>query len=107
MFEVLFGVILSLFALGGLWAFFMSRKVRREGIETTAVISRIEEYERPDLDAPNTVSTNYYISYTHQTGDQVEALLGDQKVDGLPVGSKVRIKYHPDRQEYPVLIEIL
>ncbi len=107
MFGVVLAAVLGLFVLGGLWAFIVSRKVRRDGLETTAVVSRVEEYERADLDAPNTVSKNYYISYTNQAGEQVEALLGDQRVDGLPIGSELKIKYLPDRQEYPVLIDIL
>ena len=42
MFEIIFVILLALFAAGGIWAFVVSKKVKQDGIETDAVVSRIE-----------------------------------------------------------------
>lgn len=73
MFEAIFIIALSAFAIGGIWAFIVSRKVKKEGIETDAVVSRVELHE--------------------WSGGDVE--------------DRLKIKYLPSRQEYPVLVKIL
>ena len=40
MFEIVFGVILAAFIIGGIWAFVVTKKVKKEGIETDALVSR-------------------------------------------------------------------
>ena len=45
MFEIIFLVVLAAFAIGGIWAYVVSKKVKEEGIETDAVVSRIELHE--------------------------------------------------------------
>ena len=64
MFEILFGVVLALFVVGGIWAFFVTRKVKNDGIETFAVISRIEEHvwsgDVSDAAYPNTVTEDSF-----------------------------------------------
>ncbi len=42
MFEIIFITLLVLFAIGGIWAFVVTKKVKKEGYETDAIISRIE-----------------------------------------------------------------
>ena len=37
MFEIIFLVVLAAFAIGGIWAYVVSKKVKEEGIETDAV----------------------------------------------------------------------
>ena len=108
MFEILFGVVLALFVVGGIWAFFVTRKVKNDGIETFAVVSRIEEHvwsgDVSDAAYPNTVTEVYYITYTNQDGQTVEALLSNPGDLKLEVGSRMKIKYLPDRQDYPVMV---
>ena len=67
-FEAIIIIILAAFAIGGIWAYAVSKKVKKEGIETDAVVSRVE---------------------LHEWGD------------------RMKIKYLPDRQDYPVLVKIL
>ena len=78
MFEIIFLVVLAAFAIGGIWAYVVSKKVKEEGIETDAVVSRIELHEAM-LSNP-----------------------GDHKFEE---GDRLRIKYLPDKQEYPVMVE--
>ena len=41
MFEIIFLVVLAAFAIGGIWAYVVSKKVKEEGIETDAVVSNL------------------------------------------------------------------
>ncbi len=109
MFEILLITILVLFAIGGIWAFVVTKKVKEEGIEADAVVSRVELHEWSSLDhefGHDSVTEEYYITYRNLEGQNVEAMLtnpGDYK---FQVGDRMKIKYLPDRQEYPVLVEI-
>lgn len=97
-------IFLILIVIGGIYAFIVSKKVKSEGIETTAVVSRVVETETTDLDHLTKTSYTHYIRYTNQAGEQVEAVLSNPS-DELSVGTRIRIKYLPDRQEYPVMID--
>ena len=88
MFEIIFLVVLAAFAIGGIWAYVVSKKVKEEGIETDAVVSRIELHE-----------------YTNQEGKTVEAMLSNPGDHKFEEGDRLRIKYLPDKQEYPVMVE--
>ena len=106
MFKYIFIGFFVLIAIGALWAYVVTNKVKKHGIETEAVVSRIEVQE--SLDSDNCVSRTEkcYVSYVNQNGETVEAVLSNPK-KGLKQGSKLKIKYLPEKQEYPVLIEIL
>ena len=110
MFEIIIIAILALFALGGIWAFVVSRKVKKEGIETDAVVSRIELHESGNTTEAwehSNVSEEYYITYTDQDGQSVEAMLIDHGSRTFQIGDRVRIKYLPDRKDYPIFISTL
>ena len=106
MFKYIFIGFFVLIAIGALWAYVVTNKVKKHGIETEAVVSRIEVQE--SLDSDNCVSRTEkcYVSYVNQNGETVEAVLSNPK-KGLKQGSRLKIKYLPEKQEYPVLIEIL
>ena len=104
MFEIIFGVILLFIVAGGIWAFIFSQKIKREGIETEAVVSRIKKNVWTEETGPDTVTLEYYVSYTNQEGQTVEAVLSHvPKKRYLEEGSRVKIKYLPSRQDYVVL----
>ena len=109
--EAVFIVILAVFAIGGIWAFAVSKKVKKEGIETEAVVSRVEIHEwtggTGDTWAQNNVTEEYYITYTNQEGQTVEAMLTNPVSNTFKKGDRIKIKYLPGRQDYPVLVEIL
>ena len=68
MFEIIFLVVLAAFAIGGIWAYVVSKKVKEEGMTVEAMLSNP----------------------------------GDHKFEE---GDRLRIKYLPDKQEYPVMVE--
>ena len=106
MFKYIFIGFFVLIAIGAVWAYVVSNKVKKHGIETEAVVSRIDVQE--SLDSDNCVSRTEtcYVSYVNQNGETVEAVLSNPK-KGLKQGSRLKIKYLLEKQEYPVLIEIL
>ena len=111
MFEAIVIIILAAFAIGGIWAFVFSKKVKKEGIETDAVVSRVELHEwgggTGDTWAHDNITEEYYITYVNQEGQTVEALLSNPGDHTFKEGDKLKIKYLPDRLEYPVLVRIL
>ena len=110
MFEIILLIVLAAFAIGGIWANVVSKKVKEEGIETDAVVSRIELHEwSGGAEGPWTpsVTEDYYITYTNQEGKTVEALLSNPGDHKFKEGDRLRIKYLPDKQEYPVMVETL
>ena len=111
MFEIVFGVILAAFTIGGIWAFVVTKKVKKEGIETDELVSRVELHEWGegigDAGSSSNVSEEYYITYTNQEGRAVEALLSNPGDHVFKEGDRIRIKYLPDRQDYPVLVKTM
>ena len=110
MFETIFIILLAAFVIGGIWAFVVSKKVKKEGIETDAVVSRIELHEwtgGADAWEHSSFTEEYYITYENLDGQAVEALLSNPGDHIFKEGDKIKIKYLPSRQEYPVLVKIL
>ena len=73
--------------------FFLSRRMKKQieenGIETTAVISRIT-----DEGGPDEVDYHYYALYRTEDGEEVEGVLLNPSSD-LAEGQQIRVKYHP------------
>ncbi len=67
----------------------MNKQTEENGIETTGVISRIE-----DTGDANDIDICYYARYRTEDGDEVEGILSNP-TDDLAVGQEVRLKYHP------------
>ena len=51
------------------------------------------------------ITEDYYITYTDQEGKTVEAMLSNPGDHKFEEGDRLRIKYLPDKQEYPVMVE--
>ena len=98
-------IILAVLASGAAYALYYILKVKRNGIETEALVTRIEEEERTDSDGVSVYYT-FYVRYRTLEGRQIEATLANPK-SRLQVGSSVKIKYLPEKEDYPVLTEIL
>ena len=111
MFEIVLVAILTAFIIGGIWAFVVTKKVKEEGIEADALVSRIELHEwsvgAGDLGEHDSVTEDYYITYTNKEGRAVEALLSNPGSHKFKEGDKIRIKSLVNRQDYPVLVKIL
>ncbi len=67
----------------------MKNQIEKNGIETTGVISRIEE----DGGAED-ISYSYYAKYHVEDGQEIEGLVSNPNAN-LAVGQQVRLKYHP------------
>ena len=76
--------------------------IRKNGIEADAVVSRIEDNEgEPDENGHRDITYTYYVQYQTQDGKTVEAKLGNEPAH-LFVGSKLRIKYLPEKPKYVI-----
>ncbi len=111
MFELIFILILAAFAAGGIWAYVVTKRVKNDGIVTEAVVLRVELHEwsggTGDLWAADSFTEEYYITYTNSDGKTVEAMLTNPGNHRFTEGDRMKIKYLPDQQEYPVLVEML
>ena len=96
----------AVIVLGGVWAFFTTRRVKRDGIDAEAVVSCIKESVIENSDGTDDIRRTTYVQYRTLEGKTVEAVLSNPKSD-LTEGTRVLIKYLPNKTEYPVLIEIL
>ena len=76
----------------------MKNQIEENGIETTGVISRIE-----DVGGPDDVTLHCYARYRTEDGVEVEGLLSNPRSD-LAVGQPVRLKYHPKHRTNARLI---
>ena len=69
-----------------------AKRIDNEGIETGAVVSRIDETYDPDL---NESSYTIYVRYTDDKGESVESPMALDPSEKYTVGQEVRIKYVP------------
>lgn len=98
-----FSLIVIIFVASGfLYAMYYQIKVRRNGIEATAYVDRIEEVTHASADTIDTYY-DFYVIYVTRDGKQVEGCISNP-VSGLEVGDQVRIKYIETNPEYPVFI---
>ena len=77
----------------------MKKQIEENGIETTGVISRIE-----DMGASDESNLQYYARYRTEDGEEVEGILSNPRSD-LAEGQQVRLKYHPKYRANARLIQ--
>lgn len=53
----------------------INNKIKMNGTETEAIVTRITEQESSDVDGGSSISYSYYVTYRTQTGQTVEAKL--------------------------------
>ena len=98
-------VVALLAALFFRFFFWRLIKTKWYGIETDAVVSRIEAYTSSVGGSEEYPRRFYYARYQTRNGLQNEARLLNPK-PGLGIGSKIRIKYPDEKADYAVLTEI-
>lgn len=90
-------------------------EIMQNGVETTAVVSRVKETDSTDSDGMVTTSYTFYVTYQTANGQTAEARLAsgksvDNRIFGkawdsdLSEGVSVRIKYLPDKPNYAIRI---
>ena len=103
-FYVIIGIV-AVAAVGGIIFVVMRyRKINANGIETTATISRIKEVESNDSDGGRSVSYEYFVKYTNQNGEVIEAKLGSAPRFAQE-GDTVKIKYLPEKPKYVIRVK--
>ena len=101
---IVIGVIVIAVIVGFVFNYKRSKAINENGIETDAVVSRIKENEGEDADGNRTVEYVYYVRYTNETGESVEAKLGNPP-RFLMEGTKLRIKYLPEKPKYVLAVK--
>ena len=104
--KIIIILFIALFAGFFLYAFYYIQKVKRNGLDAEAVVTRSETTESIDSDGFAETTTTYYVEYRTAEGETVEGTLSNPK-KGLKVGRRMRIKYLPEQKKYPVFIEYL
>ena len=97
---VLIAVVVIALVAAAVFTIKRNNAIQKNGIEADAVVSRIEEQETEN-DGRREVNYIYYVQYQTQDGKTVEAKLGNEPAH-LFVGSKLRIKYLPDKLKYVI-----
>ena len=97
---VLIAVVVIALVAAAVFTIKRNNAIQKNGIEADAVVSRIEDQETEN-DGRREVNYIYYVQYQTQDGKTVEAKLGNEPAH-LFVGSKLRIKYLPDKPKYVI-----
>ena len=104
-FDLFSGAVIAIVAGGLLTGLFNIARVKRNGIEAEAYVTRLEEHESTDSDGDMSVYYDVYVLYTTKEGRRVEAALSNPK-NRLTPGDRVTIKYLPGKEEQPVFIKM-
>lgn len=80
-----------------------NQKIKANGIETDAVISRIKEIESEDSEGRRETHYEYFVKYVNQNGQTVEAKLSNPP--RFPrEGQQLRIKYLPEKPKIALAV---
>ena len=106
---IIIGVILLIVVAGGIYAFISYNKIKKNGIEAEAEVSRInvERTERIDNDTnmiETETSKTYYVKYKNENGEEIESLLSNPKM-GLKEGDIIKIKYLPENTKNVIRVK--
>jgi len=101
---VLFGAVAALIVGFVVYSVIRNNKIRKNGVEADAVVSRIEEQVSTDSEGGIDVVYTYYVTYAAQDGRVVEATL-NHAPGRTRVGDRVRIKYLPEKPRYALLMK--
>ena len=89
-------IVIALVAAAALFVGYKNLYTKKNGIETDATVSRIEEETQSDSDGIST-SYNYYVRYTTAEGKSQEALITNPGFKSLHIGDQIKIKYLPEK----------
>ena len=97
-------VALTLFVILAIYLKYRkNKKIKDEGMETEAVVSRVDEHINVMADGMTTVEVKYYVKYRNNFGEEIEAELGNPE-RGLKEGALIIIKYLPNKEKYVVML---
>ena len=96
----------ALLALGTAVILLRRSRIKRAGTETDAVVSRITRNESRNDDGSTGTSVYYNVRYTDNERQTREAVLMSPPA-GLQEGTRLRIRYLPDKPKFAVVTEVL
>ena len=103
MYYAAIAIIVVAVIIGAVYAFKRNQKIEQNGIEADAVVSRIKEIEKEN-DGNYEVDYEYYVTYQNQSGEKVEAKLGNPP-RFLTEGKQLRVKYLPEKPKYVLMVK--
>ena len=101
---LIFAVFVAVIIGGVVYSIIHMNKVKKEGIEADAFVSRIDVEESTDSDGMTSTTEKYIVRYTGQDGKQIEARLANPR-KGLVMGDRIKVKYLPEKPKYAVMVE--
>ena len=101
---ILLSAVIALIVGFLVYTFIRNRKIRKNGVETEAVVSRIEEEQMISSEDGVDYKYTHYVTYRNPNGETVEAKL-DHAPGRTRVGDSVRIKYLPEKPNFAVLVK--
>jgi len=104
MYYAAVAVFAAVVVIGFIYSYKRSKKIKENGIETDAVVSRVKEIEKEDSDGHRDYDYEYYVKYKNQAGQTVEAKLGNPP-RFLAEGARLRIKYLPEKPKYALMVK--
>ena len=104
LYYIIIAVIVIAVAAGVVYNFKRSQKIDREGVEADAVVSRVKEIEKENEEGIHDVEYQYYVRYRSQSGETVEARLGNPP-RFLTEGTQLRVKYLPEKPKYALMVK--
>ena len=115
---MIYGVIVIVIVIIVAAAFTAKRNnaIKQSGIETDAVVTRVREDVSTDDDGSVSYSYTFFVTYRTLEGQTVEAQLASGKSFDIRIGknvwdrdlhegSRVRIKYLPEKPNYVIRID--
>ena len=101
---VIIGVVVVAIVGGIIFTVMRTNAIKKNGIEANAVVSRIKEQENTDSEGFTDTTYIYYVTFTTQDGQSVEAKLGNPP-SKIKVGDSLTIKYLPNKPKLVIAIK--
>ena len=101
---LIFGAVAALIIGFVIYTVIRNRKIRKNGVEADAIVSRIEENWTTSSEGGADYTDIYCVTFLDQNGQTVEARLNSQP-GHTRVGDSVRIKYLPEKPHFAVIVK--
>ena len=101
---IIIGVVVIVIVGGIIFTIVRTNAIKKNGIEANAVVSRIKEQENTDSEGFTDTTYIYYVTFTTQDGQSVEAKLGNPP-SKIKVGDSLTIKYLPNKPKLVITIK--
>ena len=101
---LIIGAVAALIIGVAIYTFIRNNKIRKNGVEADAVVSRIEEEQTVSSEDGVDYTYTHYVTYRNPQGETVEAKL-DHAPGRIRVGDTVKIKNLPEKPHFAVLVK--